>query len=136
MLKIKGLFVGTALSALLLVGCSSDEKEPIEKENVTEDVSQEEPVSQKIEFGKDDAAIQEALAAEEGVEKVDLDSASDGKAVFLDVYVTSAEFASGEALVEKYVSQLQALHPEAKMDIVFVHGTNTIVYETVIEPKE
>lgn len=135
-MKISRLLAGIALTSLFLVSCSSDEKEPTDKENVTEEVSKEEPVSQKIDFGKDDAAIQEALAAEEGVEKVDLDSATDGKAVFLDVYVTSAEFAAGEALVDKYVPQLQALHPEAKMDIVFVHGTNTIVYETVIEPKE
>lgn len=135
-MKINRLLAGVALSSLFLVGCSSDDTKPSDNENITEEVSKEESVSQKIEFGKDDAAIQEALAAEEGVEKVDLDSSSDGKAVFLDVYVTSAEFASGEALVEKYVPQLQALHPEAKMDIVFVHGTNTIVYETVIEPKE
>lgn len=135
-MRISRLLAGIALTSSFLVGCSSDETEKTEKENVTEEISKEEPVSQKIEFGKDDTAIQEAIAAEEGVEKVELDSSSDGKALFLDVYVSSTEFASGEALVEKYVPQLQALHPEAKMDIVFVHGTSTIVYEIVVESKE
>lgn len=131
-MKLNRILYGAALASLLLVSCTANEEE---SEKSAEDEAIEK-VNQKIQFGKDDAVIQEALSKEEGIEKVELDSSSDGKALFLDVYVTSIEFASSEALLEKYIPQLKVLHPEAKMDIVFVHGTNTIVYEKVVERKE